>query len=87
MKKQPPITPDQIKPDLKHDTMEYAASTDGDDVLDSDDPYREEDEISSEELDFIEEDDLDAQAEALNSVEEDRQADNDVIFDEKDIDD
>lgn len=77
---------DEIKPDLKHDNMEYAASADGDDLLDSDDPNREEDEISAEELEFIEEDSLDARAEALNSVEEDRRADNDVIFDENDID-
>lgn len=77
---------EDVKPDLKHDTMEYSASTDGNDTLDSDDPNREEDAITAEELDFIEDDSLDAQAAALDSVETDRQADNQVIFDEKDID-
>lgn len=73
-----------IKPDLKHDSMEFSASTDGDDKLDLDDPNKEDDAISAEELDFLEDDSFDAQAEALNSVEEDRAADNDVIFDESD---
>lgn len=84
-KKQHPSA-EEVKPDLKHDTMEYAAPTEGDDVLDSDNPNREEDEISAEELAYIEDDSFDAQADALNSVETDRQADDDVIFDKDDID-
>ena len=28
---------EDIKPDLKHDTMEFSAATDGDDQLDTDD--------------------------------------------------
>ncbi len=74
------------KPDLKHDNMEFSAATDGDDQLDLDDPNKEDDAISAEELEFLEGDSFDAQAEALNSVEEDRTADNDVIFDENDVD-
>ena len=75
-----------VKPDLKHDTLEYAAPNEGDDKQDNDDPNREEDAITAEELDFIEADSPDAQAAALNSVETDRRGDNEVIFDEEDID-
>ena len=76
-KKQP--TEDEIKPDLKHDSMEYSAATDGDDVLDTD-TQREPDEISAEEIEALELDDLDEQALALEAVEEDRQADDEVNF-------
>ncbi|MEP6676556.1 MAG: hypothetical protein ABJA78_15450 [Ferruginibacter sp.] len=72
-----------IKPDLKHDSMEYSAATDGDDILDTD-MQREPDEISAEEIDALEDDDLDDQAAALESVEEDREADNDINFSEAD---
>ena len=75
-----------VKPDLKHDTLEYAAPNEGEDKQDNDDPNREDDAITAEELDFIEADSPDAQAAALNSVEIDRQVGNEVIFDEEDID-
>lgn len=77
------ITEQDIKPDLKHDSMEYSAATDGDDVLDTD-TQREPDEISAEEMDFLEDDDIDEQALALETVEEDRAADDDVNFSESD---
>ncbi|MEO6669969.1 MAG: hypothetical protein ABIN36_10865 [Ferruginibacter sp.] len=74
-----------IKPDLKHDSMEYAASTDGDDILD---PYNndEEDDLTAEELDLLEVDAPEELAAALNTVESDRRADNDVSFDVNDVD-
>lgn len=75
---------EDIKPDLKHDSMEYAASTDGDDIMDPD-LNGENDEVTAEELDILESDTPDEQAEALNSAESDRQSDNDVMFDVNDI--
>jgi hypothetical protein len=73
------------KPDLKHDTMEYAASTEADDALDMDhetaDEIEDED-ITADELKILEDDSIDDQAAALNSVETDREADNEVTFDE-----
>ena len=81
--------PSDIKPDLKHDNMEYAASADGDDILDAD--INEDDGITAEELAIIDNASPDEQAAALNSAELDRQSDNDVIFDvndnEEDYDD
>ena len=41
---------EDIKPDLKHDTMEFSAATDGDDRLDTDDAYYEEEGIDADEL-------------------------------------
>lgn len=73
-------TPAPIKPDLKHDTMEYAASTDGDDILDSDRESiqeMEDEEITAEELAILEQDAPDDQALALNDAETDSQADDD----------
>jgi len=81
---------ENIKPDLKHDTMEYAASTDGDDILDIDTETEqdiEDEEISAAELDLLEDDETDGQAAALDSVETDRNADDDVNFDKEDRDD
>ena len=83
MDKKKNIEPEDIKPDLKHDSMEYSAATDGDDVLDTD-TQREPDEISAEEIDALEDDDLDEQALALEAVEEDRAADDDINFSEAD---
>lgn len=80
------IDPEQIKPDLKHDSMEYAASTDGDDILDSDTRDDEDEEITADELAFLEGDDLENQAEALKSVEIDRALDDDLNFDLADSD-
>lgn len=88
MKKEKLNDPTTIKPDLKHDSMEYAASTDGDDILDIDTESREEieeAEISGDELALLEAEGVEGQAAALNDVEMDRQADNDVSFDEDDL--
>src|SRR5664279_4210046 len=83
-------TPGPIKPNLKHDNMEYAASTDGDDVLDSDKETTQEiedEEITAEELVLLQEDDVDNQAEALNSAETDSRADEDNFLNEKEHED
>lgn len=68
MKKEQPS--EDIKPDLKHDTMEFSAATDGDDVLDTDDVTYEEEGISEEELDAIN-DEEDNEAAALLATEND----------------
>ncbi|MFT3679566.1 MAG: hypothetical protein QM791_04800 [Ferruginibacter sp.] len=78
--KQPPV--EETKADLKHDTMEFAATAEGEDKLDFDDDTYEEEEISPEELDMLEEDDVESQAYALNAVETDRAADEDNLPDE-----
>lgn len=73
-------TPGPLKPDLKHDSMEYSAATEGDDILDADTETTDEieaKEITAEELDLLEEDDIDEQAEALNVAETDSLADED----------
>ncbi len=76
-----------IKTDLRHDNMEFSASTDGDDKLDQDDERLEEDdEISGEELDEIEGNDFEMAA-ALNAVETDRLADADNVPEANDEDD
>lgn len=74
MKKKNEIDSEEMQPDLKHDTMEFAASTDGDDVLDA---AIEEDEITAEELEALEDKKADDEAYALNAVETDSQADED----------
>ena len=71
-KKDLPISP--IAPELKHDTMEYAASTAGDDQMD---PINEDEEITADELDALEEDGPEGEAYALNAVETDSIADED----------
>ena len=76
---------EDIKPDLKHDTMEFSAATDGDDQLDTDDISYEEEEINAEELDAIEDDS--ALEAALNAAETDREADPDNLPDENWTDD
>lgn len=73
-------TPDPIKPDLKHDSMEYSAATDGDDILDTDketDQEIEEESITAEELEYLEADKMEDKAEALNTAETDSEADED----------
>lgn len=88
MKKHNKDNPEEIKPDLKHDTMEYAASTDGDDPVKIDLlPGEDDDGISAEELTEIESDDFDDKAAALNSAETDRGADEDNFFDEENDED
>ena len=76
-----------IKTDLRHDNMEFSASTDGDDILDTDDFNREEDGISSEELDALGEDNDIEMAAALNAVENDRMIDGDNLPEESVEDD
>ena len=78
--------PDE-KTDLKHDTMEFSAATEGDDKLDTDDERYEEEGISADELALIEGDELDDQAAALNSVENDRLVDEDNLPEEDWTDD
>jgi hypothetical protein len=79
-------TEEDIKPDLKHDTMEFSAATDGDDILDTDDALYEEDGINADELDAIE-DDPDAEAAALVATETDLEADPDILPEESWTDD
>jgi hypothetical protein len=86
MKKETP-NPDDIKTDLKHDTMEFSASTDGDDQLDTDDERYEEEGISPEELDLLEDAPFDEEAAALDSVETDRIVDEDNLPEEDWTDD
>lgn len=75
------------KTDLRHDTMEFSASTDGDDKLDLDDILLEDDGISSDELDVLEGTDDVEMASALKAVEKDRLADADNLPEESDEDD
>lgn len=74
-----------IKPDLKHDSMEFSAATDGDDRLDTDDASYEEEGINADELDALEDDP--AMEAALNEAEQDREADPDNLTDEDWTDD
>jgi hypothetical protein len=67
----------EIKADLKHDTMEYSAPSDGNDPLDTDDNSYEEEGITAEELDIIEDKNPAVEAYTLNAAETDRQADDD----------
>lgn len=78
--------PDDIKPDLKHDTMEFSAATDGDDILDTDDAGYEEEGITGEELDAIE-DEAANEAAALVATETDFAADENNLPDEDWTDD
>ncbi|MEO7766265.1 MAG: hypothetical protein ABIS01_02525 [Ferruginibacter sp.] len=85
MQQQSDHTPEPIKPDLKHDNMEYSASTEGDDILDSDKETTQEmedEEITHEELQLLQDDEIDNQAAALNSAENDSQADEENFLNE-----
>jgi len=75
-----------IKADIRHDTMEFSAPTDGDDKLDMDDATYEEEEITAEELDILE-GKVDDEAMALDSAENDRLADDDNLPEEDWMDD
>ena len=82
MKKQnEALSPEDIKTDLKHDTMEFSAATDGDDKLDTDDETFEEYEITLEELEKLEDDPY-SQASALSSAEAEKQAGSDNLPEE-----
>ena len=77
---------EEVKPDLKHDTMEFSAPSEGKDQLDVDDATYEEEEITPEELETLE-DNPDNEAAALNAVETDRQVDADTLPEEDWTDD
>ncbi len=72
MKKNEANSNEEIKTDLKHDTMEY---------LTDEQEINEEDDITAEELDTIE-DDVTDEAYALDAVETDKQADEDNLPEE-----
>lgn len=72
----------EIKPDLKHDTMEFSAATEGDDKLDFDDETYEEEEISTDELDSLEDDTVEEQEYAQVAAEADRAIDEDNLPEE-----
>ena len=86
MKKENLIEQDETKTDLKHDTMEFSAATDGDDVLDTDDAAFEEEAVSAEELDTLNDDEED-EAAALINVENELLIDEDNLPEEDWIDD
>jgi hypothetical protein len=69
-------------PDLKHDTMEFAAPTEGEDKLDFDDDTYEEEDMTPEELDNMEDDSIDNQGYALVAAQTDKTADEDDLPDE-----
>ncbi len=78
-----------VKTDLKHDNMEYSASSDGDDILDSDVQITlitEEEQITAKELDQLLDDNFDNQAEAFNSAETDSRVDSDNFLYEGETD-
>jgi hypothetical protein len=81
------VKPEDIKTDLKHDTMDFSAPTDGEDALDTDDERYEEDGISADELELLEGAPDDEEAAALNSVEMDLQTDEDILPEEDWVDD
>jgi hypothetical protein len=73
---------EDIKPDLKHDSMEFSAAADGDDLPDTDNALDEEEDITAEELEMLEDASIEQQAEALNAAETDRQIDEDNLPEE-----
>lgn len=79
--------PGDVKTDLKHDTMNFSAATDGDDILDTDDESYEEEDISADELEVLEGVPEDEEVAALNTVEMDLQTDEDILPEEDWIDD
>ena len=82
--------PGSTKPDLKHDNMEFAASTEGDDLLDADMETlqeQEDEQISAEELDQLQGGEPEDMAAALVSAETDSEADEDNFLNERDIED
>ncbi len=76
----------EVKPDLKHDTMEFAAPAEGEDPMDIDDESYEEEEISAEELELIEGDDED-EAAAYVAAEDELAADENNLPEEDWTDD
>ena len=74
MKNNNNIQTQPIPPELKHDSMEYAASTEGDDQLDV---PEEDEEVTADELADLEEENADDDAYALNAAETDSEEDED----------
>ena len=72
-----------ITPDLKHDTMEYSAATEGDDQLDVVD---EDEDITPDELDAIESQDVKQDGYALDNAETDSKTDEDNFLSEPEED-
>jgi hypothetical protein len=87
MKKEQNEKGHDVKTDLKHDTMEFSAESEGEDKLDTDDESYEEEEISPDELEVLNDDDIDKQAYALNAAETDRELDEDNLPEEDWMDD
>ncbi len=77
---------EEIKPNLKHDTMEFSAATDGDDKLDTDDESYEEEGITEDELEAINDEDAN-EAAALIATQIDFEADESNLPEEDWIDD
>jgi hypothetical protein len=73
---------EDIKTDLKHDSMEFAANTEGDDALDTDDATFEPGDITVAELDALAQGNIEEQEMALVEAENDRTADDDVMPEE-----
>ena len=83
-------SPGSTRPDLKHDNMEFAASTEGDDILDADKETlqeQEDEQISAEELDHLQGAEPEDMAAALVSAETDSEADEDNFLNEKNTED
>ena len=81
MEKKNDNNPEIITPDLKHDTMEYAAPVDGNDVIDK---TEDDEEITPEELDALYEDNDEEEAEALKTATTDSMLDEDNFLIEPD---
>ncbi len=78
----------ETKTDLKHDSMEFSASTDGEDILDDHDGlFDDEEDISSKELNELNGVGDFEMAAALNAVEIDSLTDVDILPEESDEDD
>lgn len=73
---QPELTEPAL--DLKHDTMEFAANTDGEDVVETDAVKLEEEAITAKELDLLESESGPAE-QALAAAEADQQNDPDRL--------
>lgn len=85
MKKKP--TTNDSRTDLKHDTMEFSATTDGDDIMDTDDASYEEEGISADELEALKEEDSASEAAALHAETADFAIDEDNLPEEDWTDD
>jgi hypothetical protein len=79
--------PANLHPDLKHDTMEYNAASEGDDPIDTNKEFLIEavdEDVTAEELNSLEDDSEQHQADALLSAENDSRNDEDNFINEPD---